>query len=100
MNIQKVGFDVQRSGSNAGAALGQGLYVSTTLEKALNYAKPMDACASGPVLQVHCQRSKGKIGRRWDMTLRGLPKVCVFYYCRTYYKAVRVGGEESGGHVL
>ena len=23
--------------------------------------------------------------------------VCVFYYCRTYYKAVRVGG---GGHVL
>ena len=26
--------------------------------------------------------------------------VCVFYYCRTYYKAVRVGGEESGGHVL
>jgi hypothetical protein len=26
--------------------------------------------------------------------------LCVFYYCRTYYKAVRVGGEESGGHVL
>jgi hypothetical protein len=25
--------------------------------------------------------------------------VCVLY-CRTYYKAVRVGGEESGGHVL
>jgi hypothetical protein len=26
--------------------------------------------------------------------------VCV-YYCRTYYKAVRGGGEEeSGGHVL
>jgi hypothetical protein len=25
--------------------------------------------------------------------------VCV-YYCRTYYKAVRVGEEESGGHVL
>ena len=24
----------------------------------------------------------------------------VFYYCRTYYKAVRVGGQESGGHVL
>jgi len=23
---------------------------------------------------------------------------CVFYYCRTYYKAVRVGGE-SGGHM-
>ena len=28
-----------------------------------------------------------------------LNKLCVFYYCRTY-KAVRVGGEESGGHVL
>jgi hypothetical protein len=28
--------------------------------------------------------------------------MCVFYYCRTYYKAVRVGGglRESGGHVL
>ena len=25
--------------------------------------------------------------------------VCV-YYCRTFYKAVRVGEEESGGHVL
>jgi benzoyl-CoA reductase/2-hydroxyglutaryl-CoA dehydratase subunit BcrC/BadD/HgdB len=24
---------------------------------------------------------------------------CV-YYCRTFYKAVRVGEEESGGHVL
>ena len=26
--------------------------------------------------------------------------LCVFYYCRTYYNAVRMGGEESGGHVL
>jgi hypothetical protein len=25
--------------------------------------------------------------------------VCV-YYCSTYYKAVRVGGRDSGGHVL
>jgi len=25
--------------------------------------------------------------------------VCVYYF-RTYYKAVRGGGEESGGHVL
>jgi hypothetical protein len=30
----------------------------------------------------------------------GVRSVCV-YYCRTYYKAVRGGGEEeSGGHVL
>jgi len=28
-----------------------------------------------------------------------VPCVCV-YYCRTYYKAVRGGEEESGGHVL
>ena len=26
-------------------------------------------------------------------------RVCV-YYCSTYYKAVRVGGGDSGGHVL
>ena len=24
----------------------------------------------------------------------------MFYYCRTHYKAVRVWGEENGGHVL
>ncbi len=30
-----------------------------------------------------------------------LLEICVFYYCRTQYKAVRVcGGEDSGGHVL
>jgi hypothetical protein len=29
------------------------------------------------------------------------PGLCVcVYYCRTFYKAVRVGEEESGGHVL
>ena len=27
-------------------------------------------------------------------------KALFVYYCRTYYKAVRVGEEESGGHVL
>jgi hypothetical protein len=41
MNIKMVGFDVQRSGSNVGVALGSGLYVIPTLEKALNYAKRM-----------------------------------------------------------
>ena len=30
-----------------------------------------------------------------------VPVLCVcVYYCRTFYKAVRVGEEESGGHVL
>jgi hypothetical protein len=39
--IQENGFDVKKSGGNAGKALGRGLYVTTTLEKALQYAKPM-----------------------------------------------------------
>jgi hypothetical protein len=38
INIQEAGFDVQQSGENAGAALGPGLYVTPTLEKALNYS--------------------------------------------------------------
>ncbi len=33
--------------------------------------------------------------RHWTHFLR----VCV-YYCRTHYKAVRGGEEDSGGHVL
>jgi hypothetical protein len=33
INIQEVGFDVQLSGSNAGAALGRGLYVTTSWRK-------------------------------------------------------------------
>ena len=32
------------------------------------------------------------------MILAAPGPLCVFYYCRTYYKAVRVGGEESAGH--
>ena len=36
--------------------------------------------------------------QRESATFR-LARVCV-YYCRTFYKAVRVGEEESGGHVL
>jgi len=37
---------------------------------------------------------------------RGVPPTVIYvcpvcvYYCRTFYKAVRVGEEESGGHVL
>jgi hypothetical protein len=61
MNIQEVGFDVQRSGSNAGAALGGGLYVTPMLEKALNYAKHMQCQGAilhlcGTVLPRGCQR--------------------------------------------
>ena len=39
MAIQETGFRVDLSGSNAGAALGPGVYVTTTLQKALNYAQ-------------------------------------------------------------
>ena len=37
--IQAHGFRVDLAGSNASAALGSGVYVTTTLEKAHNYAK-------------------------------------------------------------
>jgi len=41
-----------------------------------------------------------------DVHMRDTDRVCFMcvcvcvYYCRTFYKAVRVGEEESGGHVL
>ena len=53
MDIQKDGFDVRKSGSNAGAALGKGLYVTTTLEKALNYAKRMPC--KGAIFELRVQ---------------------------------------------
>ena len=42
LSIQDVGFRVDLSGTNAGAMLGPGVYITTTLEKALNYAKVKD----------------------------------------------------------
>ena len=56
INIQKVGFDVARSGSNAGAMLGRGLYVTSTLEKAMNYAKRMPC--QGAIFEVQVQLGK------------------------------------------
>jgi hypothetical protein len=53
LNIQKVGFDVARSGSNAGAMLGRGLYVTSTLEKAMNYAKRMPC--QGAIFELKVQ---------------------------------------------
>jgi hypothetical protein len=55
-NIQKVGFDVTRSGSNAGAMLGRGLYFTSTLEKAINYAKRMPC--QGAIFEVQVQLGK------------------------------------------
>ena len=37
--IQAYGFDVARAGTNAGALLGLGVYCTTTLKKAMDYAK-------------------------------------------------------------
>ena len=56
LNIQKVGFDVAQSESNAGAMLGRGLYVTTTLQKALNYAAPKPCQGAIFELQVHLGR--------------------------------------------
>jgi hypothetical protein len=53
MNIQENGFDVSLSGTNAGQALGRGLYVTSSLEKALNYAKRMPC--NGAVFQLRVE---------------------------------------------
>jgi hypothetical protein len=62
MNIQKVGFDVHLSGSNAGATLGRGLYVTTTLQKALNYAE-RNPC-QGAIFELRVQ-----LGRCYKVTV-------------------------------
>ena len=51
-SIQATGFDVSRSGSNAGAMLGPGLYVTTTLQKALTYATMGHRPHGGAVLKL------------------------------------------------
>ena len=52
MSIRATGFDVSRSGSNAGAMLGPGLYVTTTLQKALTYATMGHRPHGGAVLKL------------------------------------------------
>ena len=54
--IQEGGFRVDLSGSNAGAALGPGVYITTTLQKALNYAKPNPAAGGVFQLQVYLDK--------------------------------------------
>ena len=43
LKIQAYGFDVALSGSNAGALLGPGVYCTTTLKKAMDYAEGKEA---------------------------------------------------------
>lgn len=56
ISIQKKGFRVDLSGTNAGAALGPGVYITTTLEKALNYAKANPCQGAVLQLEVHLGR--------------------------------------------
>ena len=61
LSIQENGFRVDLSGTNAGAALGPGVYITTTLEKSLHYAKgtsesPNPAAGGVLVLQVDLGR--------------------------------------------
>ena len=46
LSIQRAGFDVGRSGSNAGRLLGDGVYVTDQLGKAMRYAqgRPHGCC--------------------------------------------------------
>ncbi|EOD39072.1 hypothetical protein EMIHUDRAFT_223954 [Emiliania huxleyi CCMP1516] len=78
--IQESGFRVDLSGSNAGAALGPGVYVTTTLLKALNYAegtagKPNPAAGGVLVLEValgRCYRVRSNSqGERTSWAARG-----------------------------
>ena len=48
LTIQEKGFDVDLSGSNAGAMLGPGVYITTSLQKALNCkrTRSRNPCAS------------------------------------------------------
>ena len=51
-------------------------------------------------INVACwEMLRGEIPRQLESVETMTMCVCVYYY-RTYYKAVRVGEEESGGHVL
>lgn len=60
MAIQDTHFRVDLSGTNAGAMLGNGVYVTTTLEKALNYAKVKPG--GGAVLKL-----KADLGRCYQV---------------------------------
>jgi hypothetical protein len=53
LSIQETGFLVSKSGSYKGAMLGPGLYVTTTLEKAINYATGKKRPDGGAVFVLH-----------------------------------------------
>ena len=63
LKIQEEGFRVDLSGSNAGDLLGPGVYMTTTLNKALHYAKTK---SSGGVIF----RLKVQLGRCYQVTVK------------------------------
>ena len=63
--IQNRGFRVDLSGTNAGTMLGNGVYLTASLEKELHYAKPNafrcgDRPAGGCILMVQAQLGRCK----------------------------------------
>lgn len=56
IKIQAEGFRTELSGTNAGAALGVGLYCTTTLEKAINYSRFMPGAGVVFILKVELGR--------------------------------------------
>ena len=66
--IQAGGFRVDLSGTNAGTMLGNGVYLTTTLEKALNYAKPKPH--SGCVLELKVDLGRCKELAQGDAMMR------------------------------
>lgn len=66
--IQAGGFQLDKCGSNAGAALGQGVYVTTTLQKAMNYAQRMPH--SGVILKLHVDLGRCKVLQKNDPMMK------------------------------
>jgi len=58
LEIQEYGFDVSRAGTNAGSLLGPGVYCTTTLEKAMDYAKGNPA--SGIIFELRADLGRCK----------------------------------------
>ena len=68
LKIQESGFRVDLAGTNAGALLGPGVYCTTTLQKALNYAKGKEA--NGVVLELKIDLGRCKELRVNDPMMR------------------------------
>ena len=68
LSIQTNGFDPERSGSNAGALLGKGVYCTTTLEKAMHYAKRK--AAQGIIFELRIDLGRCKTLQKDDPMMK------------------------------